>query len=61
MQRSAFDDARVDTLPLGDADDLVDGLVERLLPGHHSIAAVLLGHPVPIAGNQSGQPAAVAP
>ena len=29
-----------------DVDDLVDGVVERLLPGHHAVAAVQLRHQV---------------
>ena len=35
----------------GDVDHFVDGFVQRPLPGHHPVAAVLRGHPVAIRGN----------
>ena len=60
LQCAAFDDACVDALACRDVDHLVDGLVQRLLPGHHAVAAVLLRHPVAVTGHQPGQPAAVA-
>ena len=61
LEGAALDDARVDVLAFGDLDDLVHGVVERALPGHHAVAPVLLGHRVAVAGHQSGQPATVAP
>ena len=60
VQCSALDDARVDAFAPGDVDDLVDGVVEGLLPGQHAVAAVQLRHPVAVSGHQPGQPAAVA-
>ena len=56
----ALDDPRVDALAACDVDDLVDGVVEGLLPRQHAVAAVQLRHPVAITGHQPRQPAAVA-
>ena len=59
LHGAALDDARVDAFGRRDVDDLVDGLVERLLPRQHAVAAVQLRHPVAVTGHQPRQPAAV--